>query len=255
LLSTERSTRWPRITLGSFLFAFAAVEYARAFVAFVMGRDPDVFSPKLELTSSVAYVVSISVLPLGFVWLMNVRLESELIQQNLVDSLTLVLNRRGLMQALEREIARYALYGEDFTLVMADLDHFKQLNDTYGHAAGDAVLVGVSEFFRRYLRATDVVGRIGGEEFVLLLPHTTEEQAVGLLERLRGSIHTNREEIHSTVRVTASFGAANTGKRSGITAEILMHEADRALYRAKKDGRDRVRVFSTEDETVVAQMA
>ena len=79
--------------------------------------------------------------------------------------------------------------------------------------------------------------------------------AVGLLERLRGSIHTNREEIHSTVRVTASFGAANTGKRSGITAEILMHEADRALYRAKKDGRDRVRVFSTEDETVVAQMA
>jgi diguanylate cyclase (GGDEF)-like protein len=263
LCSRERSTRAPRRLMSAFLFVFSAVEFTRAFVAFALHHKPDAFSKPLELTSIVAYIVSTSVLPLAFIWMMNARLEADLIQKSLLDPLTQVLNRRGLFEELDREIARSNRYGEHLTVVLADLDHFKRLNDTFGHAAGDAVLIGFVRLLVNTLRRADIIARIGGEEFVLLLPHAGVREAQPLLERLRIEVSQYRQSTHlgaahglapedaddlkSSLRITASFGATTVGPERVATANELLREADLALYRAKNDGRNRVHFFSAAD--------
>jgi diguanylate cyclase (GGDEF)-like protein len=259
LCSAERSTRAPRRLMSAFLFVFSVIGFARSYVAFFIHHDPDAFSKRLEVTSLVAYIVSTSVLPLAFIWMMNARLEADLIQKSLLDPLTQVLNRRGLWEELDREIARSERYGEHLTVVLADLDHFKRLNDTYGHATGDIVLVGFVRLLLDTLRRADIVARIGGEEFVLLLPHTSGQEAQPLLERLRLAVEQYypcaplddstgpADSAQSAIRVTASFGAtvAEPGRTTG--ANELLREADLALYRAKNDGRNRVHFFSDAD--------
>jgi diguanylate cyclase (GGDEF)-like protein len=247
LRSSEESTRSPRVLMGTFLLAFSVVEFARAFVAFVVHQDPDIFSKRLELTSSVAYIVSTSVLPLAFIWMINSRLEADLKRQTMLDPLTQVLNRRGLRQVLDREVSRYARYGYPLSVALIDLDRFKQLNDTYGHATGDAVLVGVADLIVALLRKTDVVARIGGEEFVLVLPHTDDVAAEMLLERIREGVETScGTEVATTV--TASFGFSSTRQRAAVEAMDLLGEADKALYRAKESGRNRIVAFTAEDD-------
>jgi diguanylate cyclase (GGDEF)-like protein len=246
---TERSTRAPRLLMGGFLFVFAMVELARVGVAFLLHADPDAFSRRLEVTSAVAYIVNTSVLPLAFIWMMNARLEANLIQQSILDPLTQVLNRRGLEQALERELARYTRYKYSLTVAMVDLDHFKRLNDTHGHATGDAVLVGVAALLKQTLRETDVLGRVGGEEFVLLLPHTNAEESYAILERLRMAVEQDGGTVPlATIHTTASFGATSTHGRESITGAELLQEADVALYTAKKSGRNQVRFISPSSE-------
>jgi diguanylate cyclase (GGDEF)-like protein len=247
---TEQSTRAPRLLMSAFLFFFAIIECVRAGVTFLLNADPDLFSRKLEVTSAVAYIVNTSVLPLGFIWMMNARLEWDLVQQSSLDPLTGVLNRRGLEQGLERELARFRRYGDSLAVAMLDLDHFKRLNDTHGHVAGDAVLVDVVKLLRGMLRETDVVGRFGGEEFVLLLPHTGAREAGLILERVLLAL-----DEHSTVLpgvevcVTASVGVTATRGRLPVTARELLHEADIALYRAKANGRNQVHRFHMSDES------
>ena len=246
--SREESTRAPRRLMGGFLTVFAIIEFARVVVAFALHADPDVYSHRLEITSAVAYIVNTSVLPLGFVWMMNARLESDLVQQNILDPLTRVLNRRGLEQALERELARYKRYGFDLTVAMVDLDNFKLLNDTYGHAAGDDVLVSIARVFSGRLRETDVVGRFGGEEFILLLPHTSGPESNPILRQLCNAIGDVQHKAHSnSITATASFGATTTHGRKPVEASELLREADVALYRAKKSGRNQVCFFRSGD--------
>jgi diguanylate cyclase (GGDEF)-like protein len=269
LCSRERATRAPRRLMSAFLFAFSGIEFARGYVAFVLHRDPDLFSASLQLVCIVADTVSTSVLPLAFIWMINARLEADLIQKSLIDPLTQVLNRRGLYEELDREIARSHRYAEQLTVVLADLDHFKQLNDTYGHAVGDAVLIGVVRLMAGMLRRADTIARIGGEEFVLLLPHTSGREAAQLLERLRTAVSEFRldalygvvfglgaedaSHVKRTLRITSSFGATVTGPSRNATAAQLLREADLALYDAKKDGRDRVS-FYTETDALVTQL-
>jgi diguanylate cyclase (GGDEF)-like protein len=248
LCSSEEATRSPRILMSTFLLAFSVVEFARAFVAFVLRQDPDVFSKRLETTSSVAYIVSTSVLPLAFIWMINSRLEADLKRQTLLDPLTQVWNRRGLRQVLDREVARYVRYGNPFSVVLVDLDHFKQLNDTHGHVAGDEVLAAVANLLVKLVRKTDVVARFGGEEFVLVLPHTDDAAAEILLERLREGVETSSG---AAVPVTASFGFSGTRKRKTADATELLREADKALYRAKESGRNRIVSFAAEDDAHV----
>ena len=266
LCSREQSTRMPRRLMSAFLFVFSGLEFARAFVVFVLHRDPDVFPKHLEMANIVSYVVSTSVLPLAFIWMMNARLEANLIQKSLLDPLTQVLNRRGLYEELDREIARSARYGESLTVVIADLDHFKMLNDAYGHAAGDAVLIGFVRLLVSTLRRADVIARIGGEEFVLLLPHTDQREAILLLERLRVAVTQYRQDKHlgaahglaagdahrveSSLHITASFGATVCPPGRDAASAELLREADLALYRAKNDGRNCVR-FHAQEETAV----
>lgn len=246
---SERSTKAPRLLMGGFLVVFVLIEFVRFGVTFFLHVDPDVYSQKLEVTSAVAYIVNTSLLPLAFIWMMNARLEAELVQQTIIDPLTNVLNRRGLEQALERELARHRRNGNDLTVAILDLDHFKQLNDAYGHVAGDTVLTAMADLLSKRLRSTDVVGRFGGEEFVLILPETEASNSGPFLEFL---CQTLREHpfafLNTTVRATASFGATNARGRRTVTGLELLHEADVALYQAKNNGRDQVRFFAPQEE-------
>jgi diguanylate cyclase (GGDEF)-like protein len=249
LSGRELSTRAPRVLMSAFLVPFALLEFVRAWVAFGMHLQPDSTFPTLVFISAVAYIVNVSLLPLAVIWMMNARLESELQQQIVVDELTGVYNRRGLAPALDRELAHYRRYGEDFSLVLLDLDHFKQLNDAYGHAAGDAALIAVAEFLRGHLRDTDVLARIGGEEFLILLPHTTLASAELHVEMLCKALREKRHMLFVTqVQVTASWGITNTRGCTDTSAHELFRQADFALYRAKNSGRDRVCTFSPDDQ-------
>jgi diguanylate cyclase (GGDEF)-like protein len=151
------------------------------------------------------------------------------------DSLTGLLNRRSAEDQLSRRLGA----GESFAVVMADLDHFKLLNDTYGHDAGDRALRMFADTVRRTLRAEDIFARWGGEEFVIALPRTETDAAVEILERVRHALAETCSKAE-TATVTASFGVADTSM--GRYLEDLLRLADGALKTAKMQGRNRVRV-------------
>jgi diguanylate cyclase (GGDEF)-like protein len=129
-----------------------------------------------------------------------------------------------------------------YCVAMLDLDHFKQINDVYGHNAGDRVLVTVAQTLRREIRSADWLGRWGGEEFVVLLPDSNEAQAEGTLERLRKAVAAQRIELSDcSVQITISVGIASWAGENERVDEVLAR-ADAALYRAKRAGRNRVQV-------------
>ncbi len=159
---------------------------------------------------------------------------SELIR---TDSLTGLPNRRRVAELVEQEMARIGRHGGALSAVLLDLDRFKAINDTWGHAAGDEVLRQVAGVLRRQVRREDLPARWGGEEFLLVLPATPAEQAARLAGRLRADLAA--EVILPDGRgVTASFGVA--GLAPGETWDALLRRADRALYDAKETGRDRI---------------
>lgn len=163
------------------------------------------------------------------------------------DMLTGALNRAGLHEVLERELARAEREGTPLALVMADVDHFKRVNDTKGHQAGDAVLRAVARRLAECLRPYDLIGRYGGEEFVIVLPGCDTARAAALAERLRACLETFRIALPGgEAAVTISLGVAAI-TREGATADILIHAADTALYRAKQKGRNRVELATDRD--------
>ena len=154
------------------------------------------------------------------------------------DHLTGVLNRRCFLERAEREVARLLQQGRTCCMAMVDVDHFKSVNDGHGHAAGDAVLCAIAKVLRAGVRDSDVVGRLGGEEFAVLMPATGLDVATALAERLRTEVAALRlTHDGRTLQVTVSVGVSVNGR-----AELkrLMADADAALYQAKRSGRDRV---------------
>jgi diguanylate cyclase (GGDEF)-like protein len=166
----------------------------------------------------------------------NARLHWMVERQALVDGLTGLANRRACVDALQAEAARAERLETPLSVVLADLDGFKDVNDVHGHAVGDEVLRAFSAVLRETLRDSDVAGRWGGEEFLLLLPGADEEGAAQLAERVRVALA--ERSISGGVRVTASFGVAEYAPESG--SEEFVAAADGALYRAKRAGKDRV---------------
>jgi diguanylate cyclase (GGDEF)-like protein len=160
----------------------------------------------------------------------------ELERLSLTDDLTGLVNYRGLMQRLDEEARRYRRTRRSFTVLMADVDHFKKYNDTFGHPAGDEVLRKVAAILRNAARETDCVGRYGGEEFCLMLPETAVEGAVTLAQRLRARIES---ADFGGQRTTLSIGVASL-PGNGHTPEAVIAAADAALYEAKRRGRNRV---------------
>ncbi|HST41164.1 MAG TPA: diguanylate cyclase [Conexibacter sp.] len=156
------------------------------------------------------------------------------------DALTALPNRWAFQDALKRMLAQADRSRRPLALVVLDIDHFKQLNDTHGHDAGDRALVAVGEALRGGLRESDLAARSGGEEFAVLLPDTPIEGALRVAEELRRAIAAIELELDDT-RLTASFGVAVLGLHA-LEAHTLMQAADRALYAAKRAGRDRVEV-------------
>ncbi|MCS6914333.1 MAG: diguanylate cyclase [Myxococcales bacterium] len=163
------------------------------------------------------------------------------------DGLTGVANRRRLDHMLDLEHERSRRYKRPLALLVIDIDHFKRINDTYGHAAGDAVLKTVAAGIREMLRRSDVCGRYGGEEFVVIAPELTAEGAVVLAERIRkhvAAMHIpapgGQGDEPKIIRVTVSIGVASFDQGADAPIADLMHRADTALYQAKNQGRDRV---------------
>jgi diguanylate cyclase (GGDEF)-like protein len=164
-----------------------------------------------------------------------------LAQAAVTDGLTGLKNHRAFQEALHSAAQMAERLQQPLSLIMFDIDHFKQFNDTFGHPAGDELLRQVAQVLRESARAYDVAARYGGEEFALLLPNTTLEQAVQVAERLRQQIRAI-ENPHAPV--SASFGVATY--RRGTPPATLVYEADAALYRAKRSGRDQVCVYQPE---------
>jgi len=172
-------------------------------------------------------------------------LEEQLRTLATTDALTGIFNRRHFLELAEAELARASRYGHPVSIAMLDLDHFKAINDSFGHGAGDGVLRGLVTLLRTKLRSVDVLGRIGGEEFALLLPETETAAAAATLERLRKAVeaHPFEGEAFADGRaVTVSIGLASVNKGESLTD--VLQRADGALYGAKSAGRNRVVVAS-----------
>lgn len=163
----------------------------------------------------------------------------------MTDELTGLLNRRAFDARLAEEVARTERYGTPFSLVMLDLDGFKEINDGFGHAAGDAVLRSVGVLLRSEIRTTDHAVRYGGDEFALVLSGTSKTDAWAVAEKVRAALTLLRVDAGDGRRVgtAASIGVASYGPDSG-GAKALIEAADGALYRAKRRGRDRVELAS-----------
>lgn len=178
-------------------------------------------------------------------------LQDKLLQSNqqlhalsCTDPLTGLSNRRQLMENLRSEFERSQRFGDPFALLLVDLDHFKQVNDTYGHQQGDFVLQQIAKLLQGQRRQYDTVARYGGEEFILLLPKTTVDAAHAVAERLRQQI--NKQSFPAELAdlaLTASIGVAATPHAQILNAEGLIRAADTALYAAKHNGRNRVEVL------------
>jgi diguanylate cyclase (GGDEF)-like protein len=161
----------------------------------------------------------------------------------LVDSLTGLANRRAFLNDADALAQRQAKGGEPLAVLLADLDRFKTINDRFGHAIGDRVLQVFADTISRTLRAQDVSGRLGGEEFAILLPQTNAADAARVAERIRRSFSEDAKTVGvHAVASTVSIGVATTSASSAIVTDLLA-VADRALYRAKAEGRDRVVVI------------
>jgi two-component system, cell cycle response regulator len=161
---------------------------------------------------------------------------------SVTDVLTGLANRRRLMTRLEEEVQRARRYKTPLAVVMIDIDHFKQVNDTYGHAMGDEVLRNIGAMLKANVRATDLAARYGGEELTLVLPHTDAPGALLVAEGLREKFAELEHHLDGvSLRKTASLGvAARDGQGEVPSAEALLKHADEALYRAKQGGRNRV---------------
>jgi len=167
------------------------------------------------------------------------RFQQELYEAALRDPLTNAYNRRVFVERLEQDLSHAERHGEQLSLLLFDLDHFKSVNDTYGHLAGDKVLVEFSELVLEGVRREDLFARYGGEEFAMACRSTTLVAAAGLAERIRDGVASRRFEFDGQlIPVSVSIGVATV--RAEDTVESLIDRADKALYRAKRDGRNRV---------------
>ncbi len=168
--------------------------------------------------------------------------ENQLLELANTDALTGVANRRSFMEHLQRQFILAQRHGHPLSVLMLDADHFKRVNDIYGHHTGDVVLCMLTEKLQACLRASDILGRLGGEEFAVLLPQTDILQARMAAERLLKAIRESFLELENgTLRITISIGIASNQDcaPSDEDPEILLQQADEALYRAKAEGRDR----------------
>jgi diguanylate cyclase (GGDEF)-like protein len=173
----------------------------------------------------------------GIAALENVRLHHTVQRQALTDELTDLANRRRFREALRTEVARSQRNDAPLSLLLADLDGFKRVNDEHGHQVGDEVLYAIARVIEDRVRATDIAARLGGDEFAILLPDTPLTGATALAEKLRAALHDQHRQPQLR-SITASFGAA--ALQAGADGDDLLRNADAALYSAKGSGRDRI---------------
>lgn len=191
--------------------------------------------------------------------LLRDRAERDLLADSLTDSLTGILNRRGFETVAARKFARAKETGQPLTIIIADIDHFKKINDKFGHVVGDQVLTSIGSIMSKLARKSDPVSRYGGEEFAVFLPDTGEAPALEVANRIVAAVnqHSFRSE-RTTFSVTISVGVFVVHPHFSGTMRDAIQEADRALYRAKQNGRNRAElaappVTATEDRSTAGR--
>ncbi|WP_353662889.1 GGDEF domain-containing protein [Hydrogenimonas sp. SS33] len=170
------------------------------------------------------------------------------------DTLSGLYNRRYFMQFMQKELKRFERHGKPFSFLMIDIDHFKKINDTFGHPVGDTVIQAVSALLRREIREMDFAARIGGEEFAVVLPETGNMMALDVADRIRRTAENFKlsTPTHEAVRFKLSIGIASA--KRGYDISDLMRAADTALYEAKKRGRNRVCFFTGDTVSPVSEL-
>lgn len=169
------------------------------------------------------------------------KLEWQLEQEANTDALTGCASRRHFLERAEQEMLRTHRYGGELSILELDLDHFKAINDQYGHHAGDLTLKKLVAICQELLRDVDIIGRLGGEEFAILLPETDSQQALEIAQRLCSAVAASEVAlpIQAPLHFTTSIGVASLS-RNDAHIETLLNRADQALYRAKHEGRNRI---------------
>jgi len=239
LRSRSRETLFPRIGLSLlFLFWGGLQIFIACSSAFHNHNRTLAYEMQVDGRFVLLPLLPAVLVCLGFLWLAMTQLQNELEHQSNTDVLTGLLNRRALQRAATRAIAHARRRNSPLTLVLLDLDHFKDINDRHGHEGGDAALALTAQCLTRNLRAEDLIARIGGEEFVALLPETDEPQATLTAERIRYGIETLcLSPLRNDITLSASFGVTRL-QPGDTTLEQLLSRADQALYQAKKSGRN-----------------
>lgn len=221
---------------------------SRALIAAFLGDSATgiLQSSMLQTLTFVGSVVVVLVCSLGFVFMLRDRADETNRRLAALDPLTGAANRRLLLGSLSRDIARAVRTGAPLAVLMVDIDHFKKVNDQHGHLVGDAVLRHLVNVLRAKVREQDLVGRYGGEEFLLLLADTSPQGAAQLAEVLRQAVAAAPHPLASApggaIAITVSIGVFGGTLQAGDTADMLIEAADRALYRAKNLGRNRVEI-------------
>ncbi len=206
-------------------------------------------SSTLQTLTFMSTFAVVLVSSMGFVFMSRDRADESNRVMAALDPLTGVANRRSLIAALDRDVARAVRMREPIALMMVDIDHFKDVNDQYGHPAGDQVLCNVVQVLRQRVRAQDLVGRYGGEEFMVVLPDTGLAGAEQLARELCKAVEVSRCQVEGLeghgISVTVSIGLFGGRLESGDSWDMLIAAADRALYQAKENGRNRVEVATS----------
>ncbi len=204
----------------------------------------DVYFLSLTLIATIIFMVSRSI---GVLLCVMIDYDERLEQANKVlselsttDHLTNIKNLRSLMRVLERELERVKRYDRIFSIAMIDIDHFKLVNDKYGHTIGDEVLIGLAKTFKDELRKVDIIGRYGGEEFLLILPESTCRESANLLVRIAEKVKAHTWCVED-LEITYSAGVFEVNSSNcHATIKELVQQADELMYTAKRNGRDRV---------------
>ena len=176
--------------------------------------------------------------------------QDKLKEMAMKDGLTGVYNHSLLVDLLEKEFEKHDRSKGDITFVMIDVDYFKKINDTYGHMVGNIVLNELSQILLKSVRKSDIVGRYGGEEFGIILPDTSAEEAFCLCERIRSFIENYDFHVGDTViRLTVSMGLSSKNNTAEVNYNNMVQKADSAMYKAKKLGRNRIEVYDDSENT------
>lgn len=208
-----------------------------------------------RLISNITYQLLILsfllIVTISFIYYRAVRMlkEHQMMEEKLnffanTDTLTQLCNRRRFMDRLDNEISRFLRYNHPASLIIFDIDHFKKVNDTHGHQAGDEVLREVAQSCKAVLRDNDLIARYGGEEFIVFLPETDKEHAMQVAEKLRTTVEDIRlRHDDSKLKVKISVGVAPFPGSNTVTKDEVIRQADAALYEAKNSGRNRVECY------------
>ncbi len=227
------STRFTAVVL----LIHATVLLLRFFSAWMPLAEEGLLTPtRVQSLYVGSNAVMLLALGMGLILMAGDRLRAEFEHMASHDALTNVLTRRVFLDACEQELARCRRHGRSMALLLLDIDHFKAINDTHGHQMGDRVLVDLVERIASLLRRPDQLARFGGEEFVLLLPETSQDEAVTVAERIMAHVADRRDGLPP---ITVSIGVA-TNRPDEDQIDTLLARADKALYKAKDEGRNRI---------------